>query len=808
MKLQMLLTACLFTFGALLAQSAEISLSQPIATADNMLAPLTNPAALGVGNSYGLGWMHLNEDNDWKDHYWLYSNSEGLSYVYEKVSSRVNTHLLATGWELTGPYVIPNLYVGASYKWVNNKYKQGGVKSGLLYRPWDFSSLAATLDNPYHDSPVYNFGVGWRPLATLNLLKDYRLELTADETYAKTEGEYEFTKPILGINTEILDGIKLGGNYNLETESFGLTFSLCTPKLQTGSTYQNTDDLNRSLEHIFIPEKDFLSFMVGKNSQWLAPSVKNTVVTYKAPKYQIGPFKIYDKEQTGVEDLIKEIGQAGKDNTIRGLVFVNRNFSSSLALKQEIISAIREFKLTGKKVIFYYDNMSNGDYIFAASVADKIYLNPQGTVDLKGIAVNAPYLGDALKKIGIEVMNFRSHPYKTAGNMLSEANMTPEERIEYENLLGSLYTQMCQLIRDGRGNKLTKPVTEIIDEGPYYLAEDALQAGLVDELIYETQFEEDLKNEFQKNRIVGALPDYQTYAWSHPKKTRIAVVYAQGNIVMGEGVPGKIIAQETTAKIIRNVRKSSRYKGILLRIDSGGGSAQASDIIYKEIDLAKTENKKPVVVSMAGVAGSGGYYIACNSDYIYASPSTLTGSIGVIGLAFSAEDMFHKLYINWDTVKKGSHSDLGNLSRKWTEDEKAILQKLIASSYKDFVRKVAVGRNKVWAEIDSVAQGKVWTGEQALHLGLVDGLGGMKEAENKMKQLAKIKGDVELVDVSREASNKMISLSLSAMTNSYIKDSTPPIIRDYMDLYELWQSFESDKVLFLSDLDLSQVANF
>lgn len=789
--------------------------SQAIATTDNMLAPVVNPANLGFGNSDGIGFMQLWDDNRWRDHYWFFANTEGISYVYEKVSSRINTHTLATGGEITGPYMLPNLYSGTSYKWTNNKYKKGGFRSGFLYRPTDFSSLGFTWNNDRDlsgdnfMSPSYQFGVGYRPFAQFPILKQHRLEFSADFSYSKNfNNDYELYQPTIGVSTELMDGIKLGGSYNLENENMMLNFSFSQKNSQIGSLTHLSEQNNFGTGYVFLSDDSFLPLAGKSRKSWYSLPIKQEVVTYKAPKYKFGPFSIFDDKQTGVEDILDNIKKAKDDPCVSGIVFINKNFSASIALKQEIITELKSLKSSGKQVIFYYDNISNSDYIFASAIADKIYLNPQGTIDLKGIAVNAPYLKDMLEKLGISVYNFRSHPYKTAGNMFSESEMTPEERAEYEQILASLYSQICTMIQEGRGSKLSKPVSTLIDEGPYYLAGDALTAGLVDELVYESQFKDKIKQDFKYSATIEKLPDYQTYTWSHNKKSKVAIIYAQGNIVMGKGEVGNKIAQATTVDIIRRARKNSEYKGIILRVDSGGGSAQASDIIHKELELAKTENKKPIVVSMSGVAGSGGYYISCNADHIVADPATITGSIGVIGLAFNAENLFKKIYVNWSEVKKGKHSDFGSITRKWTDDEKLVMQKLIASSYHDFVQKVANGRKKDYAVIDSIAMGKIWTGEQALKNGLVDELGGLKEATQKMKELAKIKGDIELVNVSKNDRSIEVGLKLNSMTSVFPVINTLESFDEYIKIYEKWNAYSNEHTLYVSPIDLEQIANF
>jgi protease-4 len=260
-----------------------------------------------------------------------------------------------------------------------------------------------------------------------------------------------------------------------------------------------------------------------------------------------------------------------------------------------------------------------------------------------------------------------------------------------------------------------------------------------------------------------------------------------------------MIAAESTVKLIRAARKNPAYKGIILRVDSGGGSAQASDIILRELELAQTENKKPVVVSMAGMAASGGYYIACKADKIVAEATTLTGSIGVIGIAFNAEKMFNKVRLHWSTVKKGRNADFPSIYRKWTEEEKQKMTGFIESVYEDFVGKVDTGRKNLDSEqVHAYAQGRVWTGKQALELGLIDDLGGMETALIHMRDLTGIKGDIELVDAT--SSNKGIRIDMRGdslpglSTNGLLLE----LEKSYGHLYELWKQYSDQSALMLT----------
>ncbi|MDD2331533.1 MAG: signal peptide peptidase SppA, partial [Candidatus Cloacimonetes bacterium] len=382
----------------------------------------------------------------------------------------------------------------------------------------------------------------------------------------------------------------------------------------------------------------------------------------------------------------------------------------------------------------------------------------------------------------------------------SEPEMTDAERLVYDSLLSDFYAGIIEQIGSGRGERLLKPVAQLVDEGPYWIAQDALDAGLVDKLIYLDELEEQLKIDFGYGRDMATLKDYKDYNWSRPKEHQIAVIYAQGNIVGGKGLPGKQIAAETTVDLIRKARNNPMYKGIILRVDSGGGSAFASDVILRELELAKTKNKKPVVVSMAGAAASGGYYIACKADKIVAEPGTITGSIGVVGIIPNAEKMFKKIKINWSTVKKGMRSDIGSMTRAMKDDEKAMVSKMIKNTYDDFISHVAEGRELEIEAVHKIAQGRVWTGSQAKDLGLVDELGGMETAKGIITSLANIKGKVSLIDATSSHKGIQITMDDEGFGIFAPLGALKDISSEYVQLYEFWKNYEDDPILMLSPL--------
>lgn len=793
--------------SSLFAQAAADSnayslggLDYPTASIDNLFLPYANPSLLPTGVADGFSIIHRFDEKDFQKHYWLMYNAGGMSYAFERHNSQ-NYHQIGMGFEALDAHIMPNLYLGTSYRFAQGSPKDGSFRSALSYRPHNSTSLAFTLDNPMKASPGYHGGVAIRPFAFNDRMANHRLELSADLDYIKeSDGKYGVTNMLIGANTQLVDGIKIGGTYNIDTETAMLSLSLALNKIETGALTRITDSDTQGYLFGHLSSKAYKPFLGKSSKSWYKMPAKASVVSYRTPKYTVGPLNLYSKKIRSIESIQKELKQAKNDPTIDGIMLVNPSFGASFALMEELIEAFRDFKEGGKYISVYYDNISNGGYIFASAIADKIYLNPNGMLDLRGIAISSPYLRELLDAIGVEPINFRSHKYKNAGNMFSESEMTEAEREVYESLLESIYAQMLDWMEEGRGDRLSKPIATLVDEGPYIIAQSALDAGLIDGIIYEDQFKKELKTEFAFSKDKKKMEDYMDYEWAKAKENLIAVVYANGNIVMGKDKTGNKIAHASTVDIIRNARKNPKYKGIILRVDSGGGSAQASDIILRELALAKSENKLPIVVSMAGTAASGGYYIAANADKIVADATTLTGSIGVVGLAFNAEQLFRKVKVNWSTVKKGEAADLGALHRPWKENEKRIMEEMIEHTYDEFIGIVADGRNMSKEEVHEIAQGRVWTGAQAKEIGLVDEIGGMDKAIEMMREITGIKGKIRLETATSSKAGSTISLNLDADMSFLLPQSLQSLSDEYIKLYDLWHDLEGDKLFYLSPI--------
>jgi len=770
---------------SLLANSIDYS-AFSVATTDNFLATKVNPAALGFGNAGGIGYVQYFEEEKFQKNYSLFFNLKHLGYCFENIQDNLSIHTLANGFNCG----IKNMYLGWDYTWNNSKFKKGDWRLSLLYRPFDFLSFGAVGSKLTNDNRNGKIGFALRPISIKDKFWD-RLTFNCDFQYANKE----WRKPVLGIETEFINGVQLGGSYNIDEETFSANFSINLSKIKIGTNFTHNDN-NHGLCYANISKKNFRTLLKKKPlNKFYDYKLKGLILEQK-PKQKIGPFQIVTTKGHTISEILKTIKELKENDEIKGIVFKSGNIGASIAKYEEIRDALLDFKSAGKTIVYYFDDIGNMNYALASAVGDKIYLNPSGGVDLSGFSISMSYLKELLDTLGIQVINFRSHQYKTAGNMLSESEMTEAEKEMLTYYLDGIYEEMVSMIAEGRGMSEEK-VKELIDDGPYFIAKGALTAGLIDGIIYEDELEDKIKDKFDNAKIVKKYKrDMFRYDWSDEYKPKIAVIYATGNIHTGKGQPGKSIGSETMAKAIKSARENISIKGIVFRIDSGGGSALASDIICREISLCK-EGKyaKPVVVSMSGVAGSGGYYIACKADKIVAEPSTVTGSIGVIGMAINLERLYEKIHVNIETVKRGKHADIGATSRKMTVEETEMINNAIESCYWDFVDKVSDGRGMTREEIHKIAQGRIWTGRQAKDRGLVDELGGMDKAIDMLKKLAKSDKDVEVVLYPKAKPG--FTISFDADLPGMKTEVLPEEIKNTIEIIEDLGFYADEKILYL-----------
>jgi protease-4 len=455
-----------------------------------------------------------------------------------------------------------------------------------------------------------------------------------------------------------------------------------------------------------------------------------------------------------VRTVVENLRKAKVDARVSAVLLKPTGFATPFWGKvQEIRDAVADFRRSGKPVYAYLEYGGDREY-YLATAADKIFLMPSSPLDLNGVATYELFLRGTLDKIGAYPDLHHIGEYKTAVNTFTEKGYTPAHKEMDEALNRDLYDQLVRGIADGR-KKNDVDVRTLLDQGPF-LPEDALRAGLVDDVKYEDQVDDALRASrpgINDRRIDG--DDYarvSTTSVGLNKGPRIAVIYAAGAITGGKSsfdpLNGPTVGSDTLIEYIRQARHDSSLRAIVLRIDSPGGSATASDAIWRELMIAKRERAdRPIVASMSDLAASGGYYIAAPAHVIVAQPSTLTGSIGIFGGKIVTGGLYEKLGAHIQSTSIGRHAEINSPARPYNPEELQKLQEQLQAFYDQFVEKVADSRHSTPEKIDQLAQGRVWTGQQAKRNGLVDSLGGLDAAIAAAKQRAKLPadGEVELV---------------------------------------------------------------
>lgn len=486
-------------------------------------------------------------------------------------------------------------------------------------------------------------------------------------------------------------------------------------------------------------------------------------------------------KQLGLNQIIKNIDKAKGDDKIEGIYLNIANVGAGTASVEAIRNALLEFKESGKWIMAYSEYYSQNAY-YLSTVADEIYLNPEGSIAFQGISYRPMFMKDMFDKIGVEmqVVRGKDNKFKSAVEPFMYNEMSESNKEQSNRLISSLWGHITNEIAASRGVSIEN-VNDFADNLTGMFPEEALEAKFIDGLAYHDEIEAKLaeklgESKLDKDQIV--LMEKYTKSKVHKtkagdyRKKRIALIYANGNIVSGEG-DDEVIGSDRIAKAIRDARVDTNVSAIVLRVNSPGGSALASDVIWRETTLAADE--KPFVVSMGDYAASGGYYISLAAHKIFAEPNTITGSIGVFGVIPNAGKLLNdKVGVYFDGVKTNKHSDLVDISQPLSAEEYRIIQKSVDHVYDSFTSKVAEGRGLRQSYVDSIGQGRVWTGLDALENGLVDEIGGVNEAiayavelanleDYKLRELPEQKSPIEELfeDFGMQASQKLMEAQLA-----------------------------------------------
>lgn len=459
-------------------------------------------------------------------------------------------------------------------------------------------------------------------------------------------------------------------------------------------------------------------------------------------------------------DIVDSIGRAANDPRIRGIELRVGSLETGLAKTQELRAALAAFRASGKPILGYMEVGGNREY-YVASVADELYLMPGGMLMTTGLLADAPFFKGTLDKLKIEPELEHIGEYKSASETWTRESMSEAQRRATDSILDSLFGQIVNDIAASR--KLTvQKVREGIDAG-LLTPEEAKERGFVDGLLYEDQVKDKLEGRFGHYSELRVRTYKGTGGFRRFGHPRIAVINAAGTIVSGRSgsgsFGGEFIGSGSLTQILKDVREDDGIRAVVLRVDSPGGSGIASDAIWRETVLLKEQ--KPFVVSMADVAASGGYYISMGADAIVAEPATITGSIGVITGKFNMKGFYESwLGMHRDQIKRGENADLFSDYSGFSDQQRGLIRRQMEVFYRDFVHKAAEGRSKKDEEIDKIGQGRIWSGEQAKQLGLVDELGGLDTAIAIAKEKAKIPAG-ERVSIESYPKRRSLLQSLS-----------------------------------------------
>jgi protease-4 len=515
--------------------------------------------------------------------------------------------------------------------------------------------------------------------------------------------------------------------------------------------------------------------------------------TASNPLSMLDPFSMTFTPAAGLNDILKNLRKAASDDNITGILIDNGLMTSGWATADELRIALKEFKKSGKFIYAYSDYVLLQENYFVSTAADAIWLNPASMFDFKGLAAEVTFYKDALEKLGVEVQVIRHGKFKGAVEPYILDKLSDENRYQISEYVGSIWEHVVKAISESRGVPVER-VMQLADSLAGFNAVLMTSAGMIDGTIYRDQLEDSIRSaagiEEGKKISYVSMTKYSKVPEKHTgglAKSKIAVVYAEGNIVMGEGDETNIGGNRYASEL-RDLRLDTTVKAVVFRVNSRGGDAISSNMIWHEVELIS--KVKPVVVTMGNYAASGGYYIAAAADKIIASPVTVTGSIGVFGLIPNAQTLLDKkLGISSDVVRTNAHSDAPSLTRPLAAFEKEVIQANVERTYSTFTGVVAAGRGMTQANVDSIGQGHVWSGTDAVGIGLVDAFGGLNDAIKEAASLAGLE-TYRVVERPSEVDiyTKLLKEMMGEVRTKIVTRELGEAARYYYDLKEIISS--------------------
>ena len=705
---------------------------------------------------------------------------------------------------------------GFGYSWFRSdnrnrsesrKYDALNIRTvGLTSRPWNFLSMAGKWNSikgtnyAYWTDEIitqkpqdsYRIGLGLRPFGN-------NITITTDLNVDK-KASGDVSTLIYGLEIWSNKGLSINAMYDeLGNYEFGIEVGIPTKSLRNSNSF---DDAGEYLSSTVILEsrEHFRETILRSKGKYLKLNLKGDIPDDPQRGY------FFSRGPRTTAEWVRLIEKARIDDSIGGIILNIGRFGGGTATASEIRNSLLRFKEDGKRIIVYSELLT-GKGLLLASVADMIMMNPSGYLYFTGLRASISYYKGLLDKIGVEVEFVRVGRYKSAVEPFSFDSMSYSFKEEIDAILDDFQSFYIDGISQGRN--LSKDDTKAIqDKGPF-TASEALKNKLIDKIAYENEIDDIIKKKYGLKSIVKINGrDYEKQkklnrAWAAKKK--IAIIHLSGSIVPGESRGGGLLGARTASRIIKKAREDRSIKAIILRIDSGGGTVLGSDIIWNEIN--RTKGKKPIIASFGDIAASGAYYLAMPADSILAEKTTLTGSIGIFMAMPKVKKLYEKLGIRREVIKRGKHADILSDDRKWTEEERELLQRQLNELYQDFIDKVSEGRGMTSVEVDSVAMGRLWTGEDALANGLVDMIGGMREAENLSLRMTGLnREEVEFVSFGTSGRSKIsigVLLKESVKDKFYANDQLLESIIEEIDLYgELLLLMKDGGLMFMVPYEL------
>jgi len=731
-----------------------------VSNSENLDSFTFNPAGVGISHGIEYGYYiapDINGEITDKSTFYYATKSNGFGYSLkynqgDKLFNATDVNISFAG------QINRNLILGSNWS-----KESKSISTGILFRPSNFISmgLVATFDEELNNKKTARAGLGIRPFSSnlFTIGTDYLYDWTGE---AETDQFAPFFDLTIcnGVSFRSqfytdsfddfsFDDIDLIASINIDFGKEGFYINKIKPTASNNGYGFGYYSQTHKKSNIFNKAKK-------KSKRYIRFDLEGLYIEEKPGKNPFSAFSFGNQEKgKQLRTWLKEIQKLKKDDSVAGLIIDLGAVRSGFSKKQEMYDALMDFKNAGKKIIVYAKyGINNTDY-YLISMADEIYINHLTGIDLRGLAMEVTFYKEFLDTLSIvpEVfrVNIEGDSYKTAGDPFLESTATDQMKENYGQLLKNIYSEFVSGISKGKG-WTDNETRSTIDSGPYSIREDIIDRNLITDTMYPDEFEtyidditkceKDKECEFNYSVVkwndLDRSKEYVT-DWLPRKSNKIALIYAVGGIMPGDSQKGPsgstVMGDETIKKAIKSAREDKNIEAIVLRIDSGGGSAFASDQMWREIDLTTNnpdpDKNKPFVASMSDVAASGGYYIACQADKIIANETTVTGSIGVIGLNFNTSPLFNKYGINKEVVvKEGEHADFFTTSRLRSEYETDMIEASIEDIYNIFKERVVAGRDSLTDidKLDNIAMGRVWTGKDAKANSLVDEIGGIEDA--------------------------------------------------------------------------------